>query len=116
MMAKILDYLLDVYIESRDFELKREGTIDFPWSNDGFVNAVAFQVDAKVQLSGIGMYGSKDNDHMYDVKFKIVDDANQCIFEESRQYKSNGTTAPIKLSFSKPAILEANTKYHIIAE
>ena len=35
---------------------------------------------------------------------------------ESKQYKSNGTTTPIKLSFSKPATLEANTKYHIIAE
>ena len=84
MMVKIIDNIFKTYIESRVFELKRKGTLDFSWSNDGYVNAVAFQVDAKVQLYGIGMYGSKDNDHMYDVKFKIVDDASQCIFEESR--------------------------------
>ena len=115
MMVKIIDNIFKTYIESRVFELKRKGTLDFSWSNDGYVNAVAFQVDAKVQLYGIGMYGSKYDDHLYAVKFKIVDDASQCIFEESRQYKSNGTTAPIKLSFSN-TILEANTKYHIIAE
>ena len=46
---------------------------------------------------------------------KIYNDVNQCLIEETKKYKSIGSSKPIKQFFSKPITVEANKKYHITA-
>jgi len=121
MMIKVFHNLLDNFSSSEICEIKRKGKVAPPsWTNDGYTNAIAFQVDAKVKLHGVAMYGSRDDNHLYDVKFKIhktnLDGGSECIYEETKQYKSNGSETPIKITFSKPIEVDANIKYHLIAE
>ena len=119
MMVKMIKYFLGTHpIDSIIYEIKRKAELhaSFFVFDAGKPIAIAFQVDANVQLHGIGMYGSKDADYIYDVKFKIMDDGNHCLFEETKQYKSNGTDTPIKLTFSRTVQIEAEKKYHIVAE
>ena len=69
-------------------------------------NAIAFQVDTKIQLRGMGLFGSKLNHHTFSVDIKIYNDVNQCLIEETKKYKSIGSSKPIKQFFSKPLQLK----------
>merc|ERR1712126_696804 len=100
MMIKVFHHLLDNFSSSEICEIKRKGKLAPPsWTNDGYTNAIAFQVDANVKLHETNLDGG-----------------SECIYEETQQYKSNGSESPIKITFSKPIEVDANIKYHLIAE
>merc|ERR1712243_195231 len=47
---------------------------------------------------------------------KVMDEAGHCLFEDRKEFKSNGSPVPIKVLFSKLVTIEANKKYHITAD
>ena len=113
MTQQMLQNLLDDHTVSI-YEIDRAGK-EMTWINRGHTNAIAFQVDMKLQLRGIGLYGSKFDHHTFIVDIKVFDDANQCLIEETKRYKSIGSFKPIRQLFSKPITVEANKKYHVTA-
>lgn len=59
LMLEIIKNLRDVH-ENKLHEIRRMESGIEQWVHGGRINAVAFEVDAKVWLRGIGLYGAKD--------------------------------------------------------
>merc|ERR1711915_556039 len=97
LMLQIIKNLRDVH-ENKLHEIKRMDQGMEQWVHGGRINAVAFEVDAKVWLRGIGLYGSMDNSKFQvHIKVFLHDD---CLLEEEREYSSNGSANPVKTILS----------------
>ena len=77
------------------------------------LRATAFQVDSKVKLCGVGMFGTGTKDDFFAVDLKVLNETNECLLEETKAIKADGTHVVNKLIFSQPVPVEANRKYHI---
>ena len=100
---------------SNIFEISRlSNNITHGWTA-GITSALAFQVDSKIQLCGIGIFGSSVDKENLAVDIKVLD-GNGCLLEESKTFKSLGSYSPIKLIFTNPVQIEASKKYHITAK
>ena len=118
MMIKMIDHLMvEDGISGICHEVRRGGvpSNDCNWRNAGAINAIAFEVDSKMQLRGIGLHGDKSMCYN-SVTMKVMDEAGHCLFEDRKEFKSNGSPVPIKVLFSKLVTIEANKKYHITAD
>ena len=118
MMIKMIDHhMVEDDISGICHEVRRGGlpSDNCNWRNGvGAINAIAFEVDSKMQLHGIGLHGDKsmrDNS----VVMKVMDEAGHCLSEDRKEFKSNGSPVPIKVLFSELVTIEANKKYHITA-
>ena len=81
------------------------------WVHGGRINAIAFEVDAKVWLRGVGLYGAMENSKFQvDIKVFLNDD---CLLEERKEYCSNGCELPVKLLLSSPVKIRPNKRYDI---
>ena len=117
MMQEIIQQLLnDTGTGSKVFEISRYYItyyITHGWTT-GITSALAFKVDSKMQLCGIGIFGSNVDKENLAVDIKVRDD-NNFIREEYKTFKSQGSYSLIQLLFTKPVPIEAN-KYHITAK
>ena len=105
------DYTVKIYEINRDVGGKESCS----WRHWGNTQAIAFQVDTKLKLRGIGVFGDRSDYHAFSVVIKVYNDVNQCLLEETKRFKSVGSNMPIKQFFSKPVTIEANRRYHITA-
>jgi len=113
LMLQIIKNLRDVH-ENKLHEIKRMDTGIEQWVHGGRINAVAFEVDAKVWLRGIGLYGAMDGSKFsVHIKVFLNDD---CLLEESRDYTSNNSSNPVKLVLSSPVKIKPNKRYDITTE
>lgn len=113
LMLQIIKNLRDVH-ENKLHEIKRMDTGIEQWVHGGRINAVAFEVDAKVWLRGIGLFGSMDGSNFtVHIKVFLNDD---CLLEESQEYTSNNSTNPVKLILSSPVKIKPNKRYDITTE
>jgi hypothetical protein len=84
------------------------------WVHGGRINAVAFEVDAKVWLRGIGLFGAMDGSKFsVHIKVFLNDD---CLLEESKDYSSNNSSNPVKVLLSIPVKIKPNRRYDITTE
>merc|ERR1719429_456087 len=113
LMLEIIKNLRDVH-ENKLHEIRRMESGIEQWVHGGRINAVAFEVDAKVWLRGIGLYGAKDGSKFtVNIKVFLNDD---CLLEETREYSSNNCSTPVKLILSKPVKIKPNKRYDITTE
>ena len=117
MMLQFLKHFLKEHLHTvSSREISRSGQVDYGWKCS-FLRATAFQVDSKVRLCGVGMYGSNKFDDFFAVQLKIFyfneSLVDECLLEETKVIKSDGTHVVNKLIFSQPISVEANRKYHI---
>merc|ERR1719411_2546509 len=97
LMLEIIKNLRDVH-ENKLHAIKRMDQGIEQWVHGGRINAIAFEVDAKVWLRGVGLYGALDNSTFkVEIKVFLNDD---CLLEERKEYTSNGSTNPVKLVLS----------------
>lgn len=113
LMLEIIKNLRDVH-ENKVHEIRRmEGGIE-QWVHGGRINAVAFEVDTKVWLRGIGLYGAKDGSKFtVHIKVFLNDD---CLLEETKDYNSNHSNNPVKITLSSPVKIKPNKRYDITTE
>ena len=115
MMQEIIQQLLnDTGTGSKVFEISRYYItyyITHGWTT-GITSALAFKVDSKMQLCGIGIFGSNVDKENLTVDIKVRDD-NNFIREEYKTFKSQGSYSLIQLLFTNPVPVEANQKYQI---
>jgi len=113
LMLQIIKNLRDVH-ENKLHEIKRMEQGMEQWVHGERINAVAFEVDAKVWLRGIGLYGAMDN-----TKFQVhiqVFLNEDCLLEETKEYSSNGSASPVKIVLSSPVKIKPNRRYDITTE
>jgi len=110
LMLQIIKNLRDVH-ENKLHEIRRMEQGIEQWVHGGRINAIAFEVDAKVWLRGIGLYGSSDNTiFQVDIKVFLND---QCLLEETKEYSSSGSANPVKIILSSPVKIKPNRRYDI---
>ena len=110
LMLQIIKNLRDVH-ENKLHEIRRMEQGIEQWVHGGRINAIAFEVDAKVWLRGIGLYGSMDNTRFQvDIKVFLND---QCLLEETKEYSSSGSANPVKIILSSPVKIKPNRRYDI---
>ena len=114
MMLQMLQYYMKTQ-RNNILEINRSGEVGVRLAVEP-LRATAFQVDSKVLLCGVGMYGSNYSGDMFAVNLMVLNDANQCLLEETKGIKSDGSKKVNKMLFSKPISVEANKKYHITAK
>eukprot|EP00092_Neocalanus_flemingeri_P005637 GFUD01006071.1.p1 GENE.GFUD01006071.1~~GFUD01006071.1.p1 ORF type:complete len:337 (-),score=85.30 GFUD01006071.1:435-1445(-) len=113
LMLQIIKNLRDVH-ENKLHEIKRMDQGIEQWVHGGRINAVAFEVDAKVWLRGIGLYGAMDNSKFQvHIKVFLNDD---CLLEENKEFSSNGSANPVKIILSSPVKIKPNKRYDITTE
>jgi len=113
LMLEIIKNLRDVH-ENKLHEIRRMEAGIEQWVHGGRINAVAFEVDAKVWLRGIGLYGAKDGSKFtVNIKVFLNDD---CLLEETREYSSSNCSTPVKLVLSNPVKIKPNKRYDITTE
>merc|ERR1711915_618227 len=113
LMLQIIKNLRDVH-ENKLHEIKRMDLGIEQWVHGGRINAIAFEVDAKVWLRGIGLYGAMDNTKFeVHVKVFLNDD---CLLEETVEYTSNGSASPVKIILSSPVKVKPNRRYDVTTE
>merc|ERR1712107_586238 len=110
LMLQIIKNLRDVH-ENKLHEIRRMEQGIEQWVHGGRINAIAFEVDHKVWLRGIGLYGAMDNS-TFDVHIKVFLN-DDCLLEETKEYKPNGSANPIKLFFASPVKVKPNRRYDI---
>ena len=110
LMLQIIKNLRDVH-ENKLHEIKRMEHGIEQWVHGGRINAIAFEVDAKVWLRGIGLYAAMDNSK-FTVYIKVFLN-DECLLEESKEYSSNGSANPVKIILSKPVKIKPNRRYDI---
>jgi len=110
LMLQIIKNIRDVH-ENKLHEIKRMEQGIEQWVHGGRIKAIAFEVDAKVWLRGIGLYGAMDNS-TFDVHIKVFLN-DECLLEETKEYKSNGSANPIKIILSSPVKIKPNRRYDI---
>merc|ERR1719429_770139 len=113
LMLQIIKNLRDVH-ENKLHEIRRMEQGIEQWVHGGRINAIAFEVDHKVWLRGIGLYGAKDGS-TFDVHIKVFLN-DDCLLEETREYSSNNCSTPVKLILSKPVKIKPNKRYDITTE
>ena len=110
LMIQIIKNLRDVH-ENKLLEIKRMEQGIEQWVHGGRINAIAFEVDTKVWLRGVGLYGAMENSKFQvDIKVFLNDD---CLLEERKEYCSNGCEHPVKLLLSSPVKIRPNKRYDI---
>ena len=110
LMLEIIKNLRDVH-ENKLHVIKRMEAGIEQWVHGGRINAIAFEVDAKVWLRGVGLYGAMDNtEFQVHVKVFLNDD---CLLEETKVYTSNGSASPVKIILSTPVKIKPNRRYDI---
>ena len=110
LMIQIIKNLRDVH-ENKLLEIKRMEQGIEQWVHGGRINAIAFEVDTKVWLRGVGLYGAMENSKFQvDIKVFLNDD---CLLEERKEYCSNGCELPVKLLLSSPVKIRPNKRYDI---
>ena len=119
MMMQMLQYSID-YHSQKVYEVFRVcQEIKFGWNTQvsGSCNSViAFRVDSRIQLCGIGLYCSNARGGTLTFRTTIYDEYGKSFLDKtSADLKSNGSCHPVKFLFSKPITLEANKKYIINA-
>lgn len=113
LMLQIIKNLRDVH-ENKLHEIRRMDTGIEQWVHGGRINAVAFEVDAKVWLRGIGLFGAMDGSKFsVHIKVFLNDD---CLLEESKDYSSNNSSNPVKVILSTPVKIKPNRRYDITTE
>merc|ERR1712156_63877 len=110
LMLQIIKNLRDVH-ENKLHAIKRMDQGIEQWVHGGRINAIAFEVDAKVWLRGVGLYGAMDNSK-FDVHIKVFLN-DDCLLEETKEYTSNGSTNPVKIILSSPVKIKPNRRYDI---
>ena len=83
---------------------------------NGFINAIAFQVDAKVNLHGIGLYGTRVTSIFGSTFYAMIKVYKQetLLYEERKDFQSSGCNSdPKKILFSSQVTVESNKEYHI---
>jgi hypothetical protein len=123
LMLQIIKNLRGVH-ENKLHEIRRMEAGIEQWVHGGRVNAVAFEVDAKVILNcyfhfhvfiilqvwlrGIGLFGAKDGSKFtVNIKVFLNDD---CLLEETIEYSSNHSASPVKLILSSPVKIKPNKR------
>ena len=110
LMLQIIKNLRDVH-ENKLLEIKRMDQGIEQWVHGGRINAIAFEVDTKVWLRGIGLYGAMDNSKFrVEIKVFLNDD---CLLEEETEYSSSGSEHPVKIILSSPVKIKPNKRYDI---
>lgn len=110
LMLQIIKNLRDVH-ENKLLEIKRMEQGIEQWVHGGRINAIAFEVDSKVWLRAVGLYGALDNSKFQvDIKVFLNDD---CLLEERKEYCSNGCEHPVKIILSSPVKIKPNKRYDI---
>ena len=99
LMMQIIKNLRDVH-ENKLHEIKRMDQGMEQWVHGGRINAVAFEVDAKVWLRGIALYGAMDNSK-YQVHIQVFLN-DDCLLEENKEYSGNGSANPVKIVLASP--------------
>lgn len=113
LMLQIIKNLRDVH-ENKLHEIRRMEAGIEQWVHGSRVNAVAFEVDAKVWLRGIGLYGAKDGSKFtVNIKVFLNDD---CLLEETKEYSSNHSASPVRLVLNTPVKIKPNKRYDITTE
>ena len=110
LMLQIIKNLRDVH-ENKLHAIKRMDQGIEQWVHGGRINAIAFEVDAKVWLRGVGLYGAMDNSK-FDVHIKVFLN-DDCLLEETKEYTSNGSTNPVNIILSSPVKIKPNRRYDI---
>eukprot|EP00090_Calanus_glacialis_P046807 TRINITY_DN9374_c0_g1_i1.p1 TRINITY_DN9374_c0_g1~~TRINITY_DN9374_c0_g1_i1.p1 ORF type:complete len:337 (-),score=91.90 TRINITY_DN9374_c0_g1_i1:485-1495(-) len=113
LMLQIIKNLRDVH-ENKLHEIKRMDQGMEQWVHGGRINAVAFEVDAKVWLRGIGLYGAMDNSK-YQVHIQVFLN-DDCLLEENKEYSGTGSANPVKIVLSSPVKIKPNRRYDITTE
>jgi len=113
LMLQIIKNLRDVH-ENKLHEIRRMDNGIEQWVHGGRINAVAFEVDAKVWLRGIGLYGDLDSGK-FNVHIKVFLN-DDCLLEESREFTSNNANTPVKIILSSPVKIKPNKRYDITTE
>ena len=72
----------------------------------GKVDAICFEVSTKAKLVGVGMYGVKGTNNKVAIK---IYQSGQLLFEEEKNYHSEGGKAITNLQLQTAVKLEANT-------
>ena len=110
LMLQIIKNLRDVH-ENKLLEIKRMEQGIEQWVHGGRINAIAFEVDTKVWLRAVGLYGALDNSKFQvDIKVFLNDD---CLLEEKKEYCSTGCERPVKIVLSSPVKIRPNKRYDI---
>merc|ERR1719342_1097263 len=110
LMLQIIKNLRDVH-ENKLHEIKRMDLGIEQWVHGGRINAIAFEVDAKVWLRGIGLYGAIDNTK-FEVQIKVFLQ-DECLLDETKEYCSNGLTSPVKIVLNSPVKIKPNRRYDV---
>ena len=110
LMLQIIKNLRDVH-ENKLLEIKRMEQGIEQWVHGGRINAIAFEVDTKVWLRAVGLYGALDNSKFQvDIRVFLNDD---CLLEERQEYCSNGSERHVKIVLSSPVKIKPNKRYDI---
>ena len=110
LMLQIIKNLRDVH-ENKLLEIKRMEQGIEQWVHGGRINAIAFEVDTKVWLRAVGLYGALDNSTFkVEIKVFLNDD---CLLEERKEFCSNGCEHPVKIVLSSPVKIKPNKRYDI---
>jgi len=113
LMTQIIKNLRDVH-ENKMHEIKRMDAGIEQWVHGGRINAIAFEVDAKVWLRGVGLYGDMENSKFgVHIKIFLNDD---CLLEENKEFVSHGSSNPVKVILSQPVKIRPNKRYDITTE
>ena len=91
--------------------------IKYGWNSQYFSQSnsiIALKVDRRIQLCGIGLFGSKNHRHLT-FKVKVSNGKKESLLDQGSFLQSNGSYHPVKFLFSNPITLEANKKYTINA-
>ena len=79
----------------------------------GAVDALRFKVSTKAKLVGVGMYGEKGSDNKVSLK---IYQGDQLLFQEEKEYHSEGGEVYTNLQLKTAVELEANTLYDLTVE
>ena len=79
----------------------------------GQIDALGFKVSTKAKLVGVGMYGEEGSDNKVSLK---IYQGDQLLFQEEKEYHSEGGEVVTNLQLKTAIELEANPRYDLTVE
>lgn len=100
----------------RECIISRFLEVDSRWGYNGTSDRIRFQVDRRIFLAGLGLYGSIHGSQEYDVTIQIVHthSTNVVGFNKTK-FSCEGSNQPFRVMFKEPVEIIPNTSYIAIA-
>ncbi|KRT81158.1 BTB And C-terminal Kelch domain containing protein [Oryctes borbonicus] len=100
----------------RECIISRFLEVDSRWGYNGTSDRIRFQVDRRIFLAGLGLYGSIHGSQEYDATIQIVHthSTNVVGFNKTK-FSCDGSNQPFRVMFKEPVEIIPNTSYIAIA-